>query len=148
MSDCILWTGKLNKSGYGYIGNFRRLAHREAYEAVYGPIPPGMHVDHTCHNGLGCLLSNDCPHRRCVNPEHMEVVTEQENIVRGEGVAAIHARTTHCPKGHPYDDKNTYPVQRRSGTWQRQCLVCRRAAALKWYHDSNYNEKRRAWLSS
>jgi len=147
MSDCILWTGKVNNAGYGYIGKFTRLAHREAYESVHGPIPVGLHVDHTCHNGSGCLLSKDCPHRRCMNTEHMETVTRQQNILRGEGLAAINARATHCAKGHPFDDANTYivPTGKRKG--KRECLVCRRTSALNFYHRTNYREKRRARLS-
>jgi hypothetical protein len=53
------------------IGNKRTaLAHRVAYEALVGPIPDGMTIDHLCRN------------KRCLNPAHMELVTRGENTRR------------------------------------------------------------------
>lgn len=48
-----------------------KAAHRIAWEAIHGPIPEGRELDHLCENKL------------CVNPEHLELVTRQENVVRG-----------------------------------------------------------------
>jgi hypothetical protein len=66
---CWLWTGKRDRGGYGLVCRQQqwRLAHRAVYEALIGPIPEGLELDHTCSN------------RSCVNPKHLEPVTRQEN---------------------------------------------------------------------
>ncbi|MFJ2662519.1 HNH endonuclease signature motif containing protein [Arthrobacter koreensis] len=81
--------------------------HRVAYELFSGPIPNGLVLDHLCRN------------RGCFNPNHLEPVTRAVNNLRGVGFMAAHARKTHCPKGHPYDEKNT---QIKNGA--RRCRAC------------------------
>jgi hypothetical protein len=100
--DCWIYQGGLNSNGYG--------RHRKAWEALVGPIPDGMEIDHLCRN------------RACVNPEHMELVTHRENVLRGDTIAARHAAKTECPAGHPYDEANTI---RRYG--RRYCRTCKNA---------------------
>lgn len=108
--DCWRWTGALQNAGYGQYGKPAVLAHRWSYELHVGPIPTDLVVDHLCRN------------RWCVNPEHLEVVTLAENIIRGESLPAKNKRKTHCPKGHPYDDENTHLT---SQGW-RICRACNR----------------------
>ena len=79
---CWLWTGSRNNNGYGRFrlsrfGKRQRtvLAHRFAYEQVNGPIPDGLVVDHTCHN------------RHCVNPNHLRLVTNQDNCQNRGGLS-------------------------------------------------------------
>lgn len=85
------------------------LAHRWAYELVVGPIPVGLTIDHLCRNPA------------CVRPSHLEVVTMLENNLRAPtSVTAINSAKTHCPKGHPYDESNTYLMP--SGG--RDCRTC------------------------
>lgn len=111
--DCWPWLGG-RCQGYGSVADGSGssiTAHRVAYAEMVGEVPPGMVLDHLCRNRL------------CVNPAHLEPVTNAENILRGESPTATNKRRTHCPKGHPYDETNT--VVRSSG--YRRCATCREA---------------------
>ena len=81
-----------------------------SYELHVGPIPKGLTVDHTCRN------------RRCVNPNHMEIVTQKENNARGNSPSAINARKTHCKRGHPFSGDNLYVDP---GRQSRHCRACK-----------------------
>lgn len=127
-TGCILISGK-HHYGYGRImladGRIA-LAHRAAYEAFVGPIPNGMTIDHLCHTrDDSCPGGKECPHRSCVNPDHLEVVTLAENKRRGRSVAALNARKTHCRYGHEFTPENTAPVP-RGGRSCRACVRLRR----------------------
>ena len=112
---CKPWQGRINAFGYGTIG--KRLAHRVAYESVHGPIPDGMTVDHTCHDPDVCRKGVQCPHRRCVNVEHMVLVTPDDNRRRKYHYSSL---KTHCPVGHAYEGDNL-------AAWggRRYCRTCR-----------------------
>lgn len=69
----------------------------------------------------GCWEWIVCRNRICVRPDHLEPVTRRENVRRGIGPAAVHARKTHCPQGHPYSEANTYHFA--TGT-RRRCKIC------------------------
>ena len=78
-TGCWLWTGDTCGSGYGKLkvptdrnwSTFKnKKAHRIIYEALRGPIPPGMDLDHLCRT------------RPCVNPAHLEPVTRSQNLKR------------------------------------------------------------------
>jgi len=96
--QCWLWTACTHRDGHGKFGVGRQTvyAHRLAYEAIVGPITAGLVVDHLCRVPA------------CVNPEHLEPVTNAENTLRGEAFSAQQARRTECPEGHPYNYENTY----------------------------------------
>lgn len=117
-NGCWHWTGVIDKGGYGRIGYKGRRGEtlqRAAYDCLVGPIPEGMHVDHTCHNDdPDCLDTAACMHRRCGNPEHLEAVPPAVNTQRNKN-----SRKTACIKGHPYSEANTY----RSGG-RRYCVAC------------------------
>lgn len=119
--DCWVWTASTSVSGYGEVhaDGKTRKAHRVLYELMVGPIPDGMHLDHTCHTAdRSCLGGNDCLHRRCVSPFHMDVVTPEENTRRGRS-GIREALKTHCPQGHEYAGDN---VIVRCG--RRHCGAC------------------------
>jgi hypothetical protein len=82
------------------------------WQLTNGPIPDGLVTDHLCRN------------RACVNPAHLRLVTPGVNVVyNSKSDAAMLARQTHCKRGHPFDDENTYY---NSGKPYRQCRECRR----------------------
>ena len=109
---CWEWTGYVMSNGYGLAKDAAwraRTAHRVVYEALVGPIPDGLELDHLCRN------------RRCVNPAHLEPVSHQENVRRAF-VGRRNSRT-HCTNGHEYTPGNTY-LSRVSG--YKSCRVCTR----------------------
>ena len=123
---CWLWTKYVKPNGYAQIlvpGRGLVYVHRASYEEFIGAIPDGMEVDHECHRRDSGCDGNACLHRRCLNPDHLSAKTPQQNTLRGTSPAANHATKTHCPKGHPYDEQNTYV--RPDGKKLRDCKACR-----------------------
>jgi hypothetical protein len=109
LGPCWLWTAYVNPDGYGgFQFEGGQLAHRFAYLAFRGPIPMGKVIDHLCRV------------RHCVNPGHLEVVTQGVNLHRGESIQARNARKTHCIHGHEFTPENTY-----TNHGKRQCCTCK-----------------------
>lgn len=108
---CWIWRAAKNQKGYGYFNYGGRIVrvHRLSYSLAKGPIPDGLTIDHLC--GV----------RECVNPDHLEAVTNRENLLRGRGLAGTNARKTHCKRGHPFDEANTINLP----TGWRECRACR-----------------------
>lgn len=114
-AGCWLWTGSLDRHGYGSFGVRRHTtrAHRYAYELLVGPIPEGLVIDHLCRV------------RRCVNPAHLEPVTIAVNLARSGALEASRQwalARTHCRHGHEFTPENTFTNVRGA----RVCLTCRR----------------------
>lgn len=123
ISGCWLWLQHLNSWGYGTIrvGNKTAYAHRVSYEMKKGKIPEGMTIDHLCR-----VTS-------CVNPDHLEVVTNKENLRRGLSPSAINKRKTVCNRGHEINSENTYITAKG----HRLCRKCN-AIAVR-----NYKQRRK-----
>ncbi len=82
---CHLWQGKPGPDGYGMIrfGGKDRLVHTVAWELANGPVPPGMEIDHECHNRAvrdGTCRRGLCVHRLCCNDQHLAAKTHLENV--------------------------------------------------------------------
>jgi hypothetical protein len=122
-AGCWIWSAARDPNGYGRVtrtdGGRKRtnLAHRYVYELLVGD--PGPVLDHLCR-----VTS-------CVNPEHLEPVTNAENTRRGIAAQALREHwgdpNRLCPAGHPYAGENLYVYIMRQGWPNRQCRACRRA---------------------
>lgn len=107
---CWLWTaGVTGRGGYGaFCVNYKMIpAHRYSYTILKGEIPERMELDHLCRN------------RRCVNPDHLEPVTREENWRRGQTPSSLNAKKTHCLRGHPFEGDNL--IVRTGGRGCREC---------------------------
>lgn len=117
--DCWLWSGHLDKDGYGRIrvdSNTLRTAHRFSYTHFRGDIPDGAELDHLCRQ------------RSCVNPAHLEPVTHKENMRR----SGPYVTKTHCKAGHDRAPEN---ISTSGG--RRWCRICH-----------NNGQRRRYWQRS
>lgn len=100
---CFLWTGCTTQWGHGSYGG--QFTHRFAYETFVGPIPAGLVLDHLCRRPA------------CMNPDHLEPVTQKENSKRG-----LVGTKTVCVNGHEYTPENTY----LKPNGNRNCRECAR----------------------
>jgi len=132
-SGCWIWTGYLITDGYARIRQGGRkgpqlLVHRYLYELEHGPIRAGLVSDHLCRTTC------------CVNPAHIEVVTDLENCRRGLKVSL---KTT-CKHGHPWVPENMLIRKRKSGEIYHLCRECKRiASAIRYAKDPAYWQRRR-----
>jgi hypothetical protein len=128
---CWLWTGTLDRSGYGRFaasvgGVVRRTsAHRAAWLAYRGDIPMGLVPDHLCRV------------RSCVNPEHLELVTVQVNTLRGDhsnkaGRSGTRpgSEPSSC-SAHGREDGYLTTARNTNGYQSWRCRICRRADKAK-----------------
>lgn len=127
-SGCWVWRSKIDRYGYGRYqrrieGKTRDwIAHRLAYQLLVGPIPDGLVLDHICRV------------RKCVNPAHLEPVTNQENIRRGRGYRGKPMRKVNergvpvCVNGHEVigDNLRLRHNPKSPALPIRDCVACSR----------------------
>jgi len=126
-TGCWNWAGRLSRAGYGLIkrqGKWKG-AHRFIYEMVCGPISEGLVLDHLCRN------------RKCVNPAHLETVTDRENIYRGHAPCILIMKSGCCKRGHEMTPENTYYIRNGRG---RLCRTCQ----IAWHREQRAKQKRGA----
>ena len=130
-NGCWRWTGKPSRQGYGrfWLDGKNRYAHRVAYEHFVGPVSEGYEVDHVCHTQDASCPGGICDHRLCIRwTDHLEAVTERENVMRARGVASANAAKTECNQGHTFDEANTYVYP----NGERCCRICRTGQVKAW----------------
>lgn len=126
---CWIWMGSVFMPTHG-AGEYGRLdvkiegvkkalkTHRLAYMYWKGPIPSHLVIDHLCRNTL------------CCNPDHLEIVTNKENALRGVGACGLNSQKTHCKGGHLLAE--TYSKSALLRDNKRQCSICRNAYKKNW----------------
>ena len=120
-TNCWLWVGSDNGSGYGQIrfGGRLHYAHRVVYELFRGSIPEGLTLDHLCRVPS------------CVNPRHLEPVPIKDNVLRGTSFPAQNARLTHCQRGHQFAFRSN------GSRYCRECAATARRARYPIYWAEN-----------
>ena len=140
IAGCAIWIGYRNNHGYGQFHEDKQncvKAHRWSYEKYKGEIPDGLVIDHKCRN------------RACVNPEHLEPVTNGENIQRGARGDLRQVYITVCKYGHPYTKENTYwihPSRRKNPS--RLCKTCSCRASQEYYKRRKQQKQMAGFLLS
>lgn len=126
---CWRWAACIRDDGYGSFtvvgghgpNTIRLVAHKYAFEVFRFPVPEGLELDHLCRN------------RWCVNPFHLQPVTQLTNLMRGESFCANNARKTHCMHGHEFTPENTLIVEYPNRAPCRRCRKCHARRQNEFY---------------
>ena len=116
---CWYWQGHISKPheyGNFSFGYQQTGAHRASYMLHIGDIPEGYEIDHLCK----------IPY--CVNPDHLEAVTQAENSRRSAiGKSWELHLLKKCSKGHDVQGENAKPHRKANGRVKYRCRICARA---------------------
>ena len=123
-NGCWHHSSKPNNKGYavtriGWPVVKGEKIHRLSWMYFNGDIPEGMVLDHLCHDPATCAGGDTCEHRRCVNPDHLQLVTAPENNKKTVRVLKFR---THCKNGHELLN-NIYEYNSKQGK-RRGCATC------------------------
>ena len=117
--ECWAWGGTVNlKTGYGHwttglSRGLTNIAHRVAYMLTKGD-PGDLQIDHLCHNKV------------CCNPQHLEAVSQAENLRRSRaGGLRVYRKATQCKRGHAFTPENTGD----NGLGGQVCKTCKKGRA-------------------
>lgn len=127
-NNCWIWIGAKTSNGYGNVrvNKIGYRTHRLIYALFVAPVPLGKGKDIP-------VLHHICNNRLCCNPAHLRLISDRENILRGNGATAKKARQTHCKNGH------LLPAPIRG---HRRCMICHRA-----WNRRNYAKNTEFFLS-
>jgi HNH endonuclease len=120
-NGCWFWTGALTDRGYASFSSGYKSynAHRWLYQWKYGPLPATLQLDHLCRN------------RHCINPDHLEPLTQKEHSARTPENSSWFTSPTHCKYGHELTPENVYLYPNANGRFARHCRTCRRLRQRK-----------------
>jgi|SRR5271165_6999567 len=138
-SGCWEYTGALTKNGYGKfaMGHSNwEYAHRVCYETFKGPVPPERELDHNCHDRDTCRAGKLCPHRRCINPDHLEPATHHDNATRANFKGK-------CAKGHDKEGHEHCPTCYKKWTDENRERLNKLASVRYWLDPEKSRKKSR-----
>lgn len=117
---CWIWTAAQSSGGYGHFGggaSYAVRAHRVSWTIKNAPIPPGLVVRHKCDSRL------------CVNPDHLTIGTQQENM----NDLALKKRNRHF-KNHEFygviKENRKYEGDNRKERWRSFVCIERKIIKL------------------
>ncbi len=110
---------------YGWPVAKSTLIHRLSWMHYKGDIPEGMVLDHMCHNPAECEGGNNCPHRRCVNPDHLQLVSAEENNSK---TVRVYEYRNECVNGHSTENNVG-----KTSTGKRYCITCNKEQKQESY---------------
>ena len=115
LGDCWVWPGKWRSRGYAMTKIRGRAigVHKVILEALRGPVPLGLEIDHTCRT------------KACVNPFHLEMVSHAENVRRG-----LRPANGRCRNGHIRTPENTL-IRPADPSRLRECRICKQSWRLR-----------------
>ncbi len=119
-TGCWIWIGAVNSKHYpcfGIAGNRSVLAHRLSWRLFRGDIPAGLEIDH-----------RRCDQKVCVNPNHLELATTRDNVLRSSAPSARNRLKVFCHRGHPLSGPNLFVTNKG----RRECLTCMRTYRREW----------------